>query len=174
MSRLGLAFRCFFNVLGGKPVPEEALPPVEEPLALPPAEEEEEEVDEGVRDAPAVQILALLQREGRLLDFLQEEIEDYADDQIGAAVRSIHRDCRKVLEEHVGLEPLQQGEEEESVTVDEGFDPSRIRLIGNVTGDPPFTGLLRHHGWRAAKINLPVLPEGHDPSVIHPAEVELP
>lgn len=174
MSRLGLAFRCFFNVLGGKPVPDEALPTVDEPLALPPAEEQQEEVDEGLRAAPAVQILALLQKEGRLLDFLQEEIEDYADDQIGAAVRSIHRDCRKVLEEHVGPEPIQDGEEEDSVTVAPGFDPSRIRLIGNVTGDPPFTGLLRHHGWRAAKINIPELPEGHDPSVIHPAEVELP
>ncbi len=177
MSRLGLAFRCFFNVLGGKPVPEEALPPAEEPPALPAHEEEpeeEEEVDEGVRNAPAVQILALLQKEGRLLDFLQEDIEDYADDQIGAAVRNIHRDCRQVLEDHVGLEPIQEGEEEQEVKVEEGFDPSRIRLIGNVTGDPPFEGVLRHHGWRAARINIQELPEGHDPTVIHPAEVELP
>ena len=174
MSRLGLAFRCFFNVLGGKPVPDEALPPLEEPPALPPHEEEEEVEDEGLRNAPAVQILALLQKEGRLLDFLQEDIEDYADDQIGAAVRNIHQDCRKVLEEHVGLEPIQDGEEEESVAVEQGFDPSRVRLIGNVTGEPPFTGVLRHHGWRAARINMPELPEGHDPAVIHPAEVELP
>lgn len=177
MSRLGLAFRCFFNVLGGKPLPDEALPPPEEePAALPAHEEEpeEEEVDEGVRNAPAIQILALLQKEGRLLDFLQEDIKDYADDQIGAAVRNIHRDCRQVLEEHIGLEPIQPGGEDEEVTIKEGFDPSAVRLIGNVTGEPPFSGLLRHHGWRAAKLNIPELPEGHDPAVIHPAEVELP
>ena len=175
MGRLGLAFRCFFSVLGGKPLPEEALPPPEELPALPPHEEEEEpEVDEGVLNAPAMQILALLQKEGRLLDFLQEEIADYSDDQIGAAVRNIHQDCRKVLEEHLGLEPIQEGEEDQDVTVEAGFDPSRVRLIGNVTGEPPFTGLLRHHGWRAARVKIPKLPEGQDPSVIHPAEVELP
>lgn len=171
MGRFGLAFRCFFAVLGGKPVPEEALPePEEPPAALPePAPEE----DEAQRIAPAVQMLGLLQKEGRLLDFLQEDIDAYTDEQVGAAVRNIHRDCRKVLQESVGVRPVLDGEEDGPVTVEAGFDPSRVRLIGNVTGDPPFSGVLRHHGWRAASINLAELPEGHDPSVIAPAEVEL-
>lgn len=171
MGRLGLAFRCFFRVLGGKPLPEEALrlsgatttpllPPA--PAAPPPP------------DGAAVQILALLQKEGRLLDFLQEEIDGYDDAQVGAAVRNIHRSCRQVLAEHIGLEAVLGGEEEQSITVPRGFDPSRIRLIGNVTGDPPFTGVLKHHGWRAASISLPRPAQGHDPSVIAPAEVELP
>jgi len=170
MGRLGLAFRCFFRVLGGKPLPPEAqVEQAEERKALPapvPASADE-------KAARAVQLLALLQREGRLLDFLQEEIDAYDDAQVGAAVRAIHRDCRGVLKEHLDLQPVLPGEEDSRVEVPRGFDPSRIRLIGNVTGDPPFAGVLRHHGWRAASIGLPEPPRGVDPLVIAPAEVEL-
>lgn len=168
MGRLGLAFRCFFRVLAGKPVPEEALPGAARP-ALPPADQ-----PTLAEQAQAVQLLGLLQKEGRLLDFLQEEIDGYDDAQIGAAVRKIHKDCREVLQEYVGVEPVLDGQEESTVTVDAGFDPSRVRLIGNVTGNPPFSGVLRHHGWRATQLRLPRPPTGHDPSVIAPAEVELP
>jgi len=171
MGRLGLAFRCFFRVLAGKPVPEEALGAAPTPPLLPAPEPPPPSRPEG---AAAVQILALLQKEGRLLDFLQEEIEGYGDDQVGAAVRSIHAGCRKVLREHVGLAPVVEGEEESTVEVPSGFDPSRIRLIGNVTGDPPFKGVMRHHGWRSTALKLPAPPAGFDPSVIAPAEVELP
>lgn len=167
MGRIGLAFRCFFRVLGGKSVPEEALPAKEEPLALPPAEEEEEDLGR------AIQMLGLLQKEGRLIDFLREDIDAYDDAQVGAAVRNIHRDCRKVLEEHLTLAPVMPGEEDSTVTVEQGFDPSTIRLVGNVTGDPPFSGILRHAGWRAAETSLPELPKEGDKNVIHPAEVEL-
>ena len=172
MGRLGLAFRCFFRVLGGKPLPRtlpaELLPRLEpERLALPAAPTLEQQ-------AQAIQLLGLLQKEGRLLDFLQEEIESYEDAQIGAAVRTIHRDCRKVLEEYVGIGPVLEGREESQITVEEGFDPSRIRLIGNVTGEPPFAGVLKHHGWLATHVKLPRPPDGHDQTVIAPAEVELP
>jgi hypothetical protein len=127
--------------------------------------------DDGVRGA--VQLLAILQREGRLLDFLQEDIDGYADAQIGAAVRDIHRGCRKALAEHVPLEPVLRDAENATVRVDAGFDPSRIRLTGNVMGEPPYTGTLRHHGWRTAKITLPSPAGVTDPSVVAPAEVEL-
>jgi len=163
MGRLGLAFRCFFRILGGRPLPEELLTRGAPP-ALPPRREQ---------GHAALQLLTLLQQEGRLLDFLKEEIASYDDAQIGAAVRNIHRQCRDVLEQHLGLEPVLAGEEESPVTVEEGFDPSRIRLIGNVTGAPPFSGVLRHHGWRATRVELPER-MGGDPSVIAPAEVELP
>jgi hypothetical protein len=169
MGRLGLAFRCFFRVLGGKPVPPEALPEELRAPALPPARPEKPK-----DDASAVQLLSLLQKEGRLLDFLQEEIDAYDDAQVGAAVRSIHEKCRQVLQEYVGVEPVLAGEEEGPVTVEPGFDPSRIRLIGNVTGDPPFSGVLKHHGWRATSVRVPRPSEGQDSSVIAPAEVELP
>ncbi|PID38352.1 MAG: hypothetical protein CSB49_06040 [Proteobacteria bacterium] len=168
MGRVGLAFRCFFRVLSGKPVPEEALPEKEEPKQLPPPEPEPE--DDFAR---AIQMLGLLQKDGRLIDFLREDIAEYDDAQIGAAVRTIHRDCRKVLEEHIPLEAVMPAEEDSEVTVDKGFDPSSVRLIGNVTGEPPFTGVLRHHGWRTKAPKLPKLPESGDAMIIAPAEVEL-
>lgn len=172
MGRLGLAFRCFFRVLSGKPVPDEALPGQDAPPALP-AAPEAPAAPRVPPELPVVQILGLLQKEGRLLDFLQEEIGDYDDAQVGAAVRSIHQSCRQVLQEHVGLQPVLEGEEDSPVEVPVGFDAGAIRLIGNVTGDPPFSGVLRHHGWRATSIRLPERADEGDAQVIAPAEVEL-
>jgi Domain of unknown function (DUF2760) len=122
----------------------------------------------------AVQLLALFQREGRLVDFLREDIQLYDDSQIGAAVREIHKECRQVLAEHLTLEPVLNGQEGDEVTVPEGFDPSAIRLTGNVSGEPPFRGSLRHAGWRAAQVKLPAQPSGQDPKIVAPAEVEVP
>lgn len=176
MGRVGLAFRCFFRVLSGKPVPDEAIPEalLERPkLQLPPAPEAPPAITEGEKKARALALLAMLQKEGRLLDFLQESIDDYDDGQIGAAVRSIHRDCARVVDESLKVAPIIEGEEDSDVTVEPGFDASRIRLIGNVTGDPPFKGVLRHHGWRATSLNMPDPTDKADPSVIAPAEVEL-
>ena len=127
-----------------------------------------------VCDEKAVQILAILQRKGRLIDFLQENISAYEDSQIGAAVRNIHKECREAIAEHLQLEPVMKETEGANVTVNEGFDPSAIRLTGNVVGSPPFRGVLRHSGWKAAKVDLPVLPKNIDSSIIEPAEIELP
>jgi hypothetical protein len=121
----------------------------------------------------AVQLLGVLQREGRLLDFLMEDIDSYSDAQIGAAVRDIHRGCRKALGEHLRVRPIRSEPDEAVVRIPEGYDPSRIRLVGRVTGRPPFEGTLRHHGWCTGEINLSDIPAGHDPTVICPAEVEL-
>jgi hypothetical protein len=122
----------------------------------------------------AVQLLSLFQREGRLVDFLREDIQPYDDGQIGAAVRAIHESCRQVLAEHLTLERILSGNEGDDVTVPKDFDPSAIRLTGNVTGEPPFRGALRHAGWRARKVKLPAQPAGQDPQIIAPAEVEIP
>jgi hypothetical protein len=124
--------------------------------------------------AEPVRLLALLQREGRLLDFLLEDIQAYANEQIGAAVRDIHRSCQKAVKEHLVLAPVLQGEEGSTVDVPPGFDSSAIRLTGNVTGQPPFRGALLHHGWRVKEIKLAKPPEGQDEFVVQPAEVELP
>lgn len=121
-----------------------------------------------------LRLLALLQREGQLLDFLLEDIQACADHQIGAAVRDIHRQCRRAVQEHLVLEPVLPQQEGEAVDVPAGFDPSAIRLTSNVTGRPPFRGTLRHHGWRVRDIKLAPPPEGQDELVIMPAEVELP
>src|SRR5262249_7249286 len=106
-------------------------------------------------------------------DFLLEDITAYQDAQVGAAVRDIHRGCRKVIEEHITLDRILNGEEGQTVTVPSGFDPASIRLVGNVTGQPPFTGTLQHHGWRVKEIKLPEVGSGRDAFVVAPAEVSL-
>lgn len=121
----------------------------------------------------AVQFLGLLQREGRLVDFLREDIQPYDDAQIGAAVRAIHEGCRQILSEHMTLEPVLSGNEGDEVTVPADFDPSAIRLTGNVSGEPPFRGTLRHSGWRVKQVKLPAQPAGQDTKIVAPAEVEL-
>ena len=98
--------------------------------------------------AAPVRFLALLQREGRLVDFLTEDVQAYDDAQIGAAVREIQRKCRAALSEHLDLVPVMTQEEGANVEVPVGFDPSAVRLLGNVTGQPPFRGTLVHRGWR--------------------------
>ena len=120
----------------------------------------------------ALRLLATLQEEGRLIDFFTEDIAAYSDEQIGAATREIHASCRKALRNSVEFEPVMAGEEGTTVTVPASFDPAAIRLVGNVSGTPPFTGVLRHAGWRATSVNLPPR-GGQDPKVIAPAEVEI-
>ena len=123
---------------------------------------------------PDLRVLAVLQRDGRLVDFLQEDIDPYSDAQIGAAVRDIHRGCRKALKDYLTVLPILPGLEESEVTIAPDFDPASIRLTGNVQGSPPFRGVLKHHGWRVEAVHLPALPGARDESsVLAPAEVEI-
>ena len=124
--------------------------------------------------AAALQMLAILQREGRLIDFLQEDLSLYEDDQIGAAVRSVHAGCKQGLEAHVKLEPVVTDDEGSTITIPAGFDAHAIRLTGNVAGNPPFKGVVRHRGWRAAKVDLPQLTgNAGAQAVVAAAEVEV-
>jgi hypothetical protein len=123
--------------------------------------------------ASGLALLATLQREGRLVDFLQQDLAGFSDAEIGAAARVVHTGCRKALQQACDLEPVLRDPEGASVTVGEGFDAQRIRLTGNVTGHPPFRGSLKHHGWAAKTIRMPDLSNDLDPRVIAPAEVEL-
>jgi hypothetical protein len=100
-------------------------------------------------------------------------VQGYPDAQIGAAVRDIHRKCQAALKEHLVLDPVMAQQEGATVEVPAGFDPSAIRIIGNVTGQPPFRGVLQHHGWRVRAIKLAPPPEGQDEMVLMPAEVEI-
>ncbi len=121
----------------------------------------------------ALQLLGLLQQEGRFVDFLQEDVGAYSDAEIGAAARLVHEGCRRILTEHLGIEPIRNEPEGTRVTLEEGFDSSAIRLTGNVLGQAPFTGSLTHRGWRIIEIKLPKVATGHDLAVVAPAEVEL-
>jgi hypothetical protein len=176
MARLGTAFRAFWRalrdrafaeqarqLLEGHALPAPAGPPVVAPGAPPrPARSE------------ALNLLALLQREARLLDFLKEDIAGYSNDQIGAAVRDVHRDASAVVERVFSLRPVMSESEGSGVQVPAGADAARVRLVGNVTGQPPYRGALRHAGWEATKVELPHW-SGSDASarVVAPAEVEL-
>jgi hypothetical protein len=151
-----------------------------------PAEEAEEKVHPGKGKDTADQrieqerrqriflhMLSVLQREGRLLDFFDEDLSNYEDEQIGAAVRSIQEDCKKAVQRYVSPRPFFTEEEGETVEIKQGFDPDSVKLTGNVTGNPPFKGILRHRGWKAGKKEVPRLSEKHDPAIITPAEVEI-
>lgn len=172
-----LAFIAFFRVLFGRPLPEQLVPkqlppPPPEPEKKP-AEKPKQSLAQQHKDG-ALALLALLQREGRFVDFVRDSVDGASDADIGAAAREVHRGCRKVLDQHLTFEPVMPGAEEEKVSVPKGFDPSEIRLIGEAKGEPPFRGTLRHHGWRVVDAKLPSLAEGVDRTVIAPAEVELP
>jgi len=123
--------------------------------------------------ASGLMLLAALQREGRLVDFLQQDAAGFSDEDIGAAARVVHGGCRKALQQFLDLAPAMQGAEGQAVTIPGGFNAERTRLIGNVSGQPPFKGVLKHHGWVATDIRMPSISESLDPRVIAPAEVEL-
>ena len=117
--------------------------------------------------------LSVLQRDGRLLDFFDEDLSLYDDEQIGAAVRSIHEDCKKTIKKYIDPKPVIDNEEGERVTIEPGFDIDSIKLVGNVSGEPPFEGVLKHRGWKAGKKEIPKLSDIQDAAVIIPAEVEI-
>ena len=117
--------------------------------------------------------LSVLQRDGRLLDFFDEDLNDYEDDQIGAAVRSIQEDCQRAMKKYINPKPVIDGEEGDDILIEPGFDMDAIHLVGNVAGEPPFKGVLKHRGWKAGKKDVPKLSDIQDPTVICPAEVEI-
>ena len=129
-----------------------------------------------LRTAPheaALQLLGLLQRDARFIDFIEEDVKAYSDADIGAAARVVHEGCRKVLREHFSIQPLRAENEGSRITLPEGFDAAAVRVTGNVVGKAPFTGTLSHRGWRVTDTRLPQLAAGHDAAIVAQAEVEL-
>lgn len=189
-ARLWLAFLCFWRVLFSRPFaqavhplsqaydagtlgagsPPPALPkpePTPVKVAPPPALPPERE------HASALVLLSMLQREGRLIDFLQENVASFPDADVGAAARIVHEGCRKVVQQYLSLKPVMTEGEGARVTVPAGFDAQRIRLTGNVAGQPPFAGSLKHQGWVTTEVKFPTVSPALDPRVLAPAEVEL-
>jgi hypothetical protein len=166
-ARLKLAVAAFFTILfrGRLPAALQQTPPAAPPPPAPVAAADD--VDR------AVQIIALLQRDGRLLDFLLEDLSSYTDVQVGAAVRHVHGGCRRALDRYFTFEAIVAAREGETTTVADSIDTAAIRLVGNVTGGPPFRGTLLHRGWRVSRIELPPLGGTASRRIIAPAEVEL-
>jgi hypothetical protein len=171
--KIGLAFRCFFNLLFGGALSSTVL--VELGLvkraAAPAARASAPAVVRTPADG-ALQILGILQRDSRLVDFLMEDIDVHADDQVGAAVREVHKQCRESLTRYVRLEPVIDGVEGTFAKAPSA-DPNVVKFIGNVPAKPPAGGTLRHKGWRAAKVDLPALGAGQDAAIVAPAEIEI-
>ncbi len=120
-----------------------------------------------------LQLLGLLQQEGRFIDFLEDEVAAYSDAEVGAAARVVHEGCGKALKDHFVIEPVRSEAEGARVTLESGFDAAAVRLTGNVVGHPPFSGTLTHRGWRVTEVRLPKIASGHDLAIVAPAEVEL-
>lgn len=188
LGRISIAFGTFFAILGNAelaasirrlraatpdaaPAPP-AAPAAAQPTPAPAAAPLPEAIPEPSPVA-ALQLLSLLQREARLVDFVEEDIATYTDADIGAGARLVHAGCRKMLREHFTVQPVRVELEGERVTLAAGFDAAAIRLSGNVVGQPPFAGQLTHRGWRVTDVRLPRLSARHDASIIAPAEVEL-
>jgi hypothetical protein len=174
LGRIGLAFSAFFGVLGDAQLAArfaalrhgaEAPPPTPAPAPAPAPKQASPDA--------ALQLLALLQRDARLIDFAGESLAAYDDAQIGAAARLVHEGCAKVLREHFEIVPVRTEAEGARITLAAGFDAAAVKLTGHVVGQPPFSGSLSHRGWRVAEVRLPKLAEGHDARVLAPAEVEL-
>jgi hypothetical protein len=134
---------------------------------------DQEQIEEKAKARLFVHLLSVLQSEGRLLDFFSEKMDGYDDAQIGAAVRHIHDQCSRTLSKYLHLEPVMDKDEGETVIVEAGFDPSVVKLTGDVVGNPPFTGILRHKGWKASKLDIPKLSQQANPEILAPAEVEI-
>ena len=121
----------------------------------------------------ALQLLGLLQREARFVDFVQEDVVAYTDAEVGAAARVVHEGCRKVLGAHFSIAPVRNEPEGSRVTLAAGFDATAVRLTGNVVGQAPFTGTLGHRGWRVTEARLPQLTDDKAAAILAQAEVEL-
>ena len=188
LGRISLAVGTFFSILGdgefaarvqrlrsGAPV---TVAPTAAPVAAPapaptPAPRPAAPVLKQASPDAALQLLGLLQRDARFVDFIEEDVAGYSDADIGAAARVVHGGCRTVLREHFTIRPVRGEAEGSRVTLPEGFDATAVRLTGNVVGKAPFTGSLSHRGWRVEDVRLPKLAASHDTSVIAAAEVEL-
>ncbi len=172
-ARLGLAFQVLGDAeLAGKlasiikgPTPAAAPSPQipVKPKSIPPEK----------LHASGLFVLSVLQQDGRLIDFLQQDVANFSDEEVGGAARVIHTGCRKALDRLITVAPISRDAEGATVTVPAGFDASRTRLTGNVTGQPPYRGALKHHGWVATEVKFPTLSDSVDYRVVAPAEVEL-
>jgi hypothetical protein len=189
LGRISLAVSTFFSILGdgefaagvlrlrkgGAAAASTASAPVPAPApatAPAPAPQPAPTLKEASPDA-ALQLLGLLQRDARFIDFVEEDIKSYSDADIGAAARLVHDGCRATLREHFTIRPVRDEAEGSRVTLAEGFDATSVRLTGNVVGKAPFNGSISHRGWRVDEVRLPKLTGSHNAKVIAPAEVEL-
>jgi hypothetical protein len=171
-KRWQYAFRAFFSLIFHGRIADDIVAEFAAPVAAAPARVAPVPPPPIETTDRAAQILAILQRDGRLVDFLMEDLAAYSNDQVGAAVRDVHRGCRQSLDKYATLAPVFEAAEGSTVTVDASSDAARVKVVGNAAGSPPFRGVLRHRGWEATRLDLPPLP-ATGRTVLAPAEVEI-
>jgi hypothetical protein len=170
IAALALALAIIVLALCFLGVPREAPAPAAAPVAAqppPPAANQAE--------AEVVAFVGLLQEKGRLVDFLMEDVAPYDDKQVGAAARVVHQGCREVLNDSFKITPISQAEEGSRITVPASYAADEYRLLGKISGDPPFTGTLLHKGWKTESVKLPRILKSDEKRLpsIAPAQVEL-
>jgi hypothetical protein len=177
LNRIVLAFRAFFNLLFSGELSPELLTDLK--LTKRGGAPAPAKTSAAAAAAPtirtsdgALQMLGILQRDSRLVDFLMEDISGYADDQIGAAVRELHDQCRDSIARYVSLTPVIDGVEGTYAKAP-GSDANLVKFVGNVPAQPPAGGTLRHKGWRASRVDLPAIATKQDATIIAPAEIEI-
>jgi hypothetical protein len=168
-ARLGLAFKVLGDAALARKV-RDVLNKTAEPVKAP---EPPKAIAPEKLHASGLFVLSVLQQDGRLIDFLQQDVASFSDEEVGGAARVVHGGCRKALERLISVAPVLKDAEGSNVTVPAGFDSSRIRLTGNVAGQPPYKGSLKHHGWVATQVKFPTLSDAIDYRVVAPAEVGL-
>src|SRR5262249_43761154 len=168
---LALLILVLSYVEGGKKTAGPEIAPAPQVSIIPPPPTEPPA--ENIAEAEIVAFFALLQEKGRLVDFLMEDLASYQDAEIGAAARVVHQGCKQVLQEHFKIHPISVAEEGSQITVPAGFAADEYRLLGKLSGDPPFTGKLVHKGWKTNMVKLPRVIDARRLPAIAPAEVEL-
>jgi hypothetical protein len=183
MGRVVIAFRAFFATLFNRVVAERVVHALDEQNAISPQSTTNSSSQAAAIATKALSsskhealiLLSSLQREARFVDFLKEDLSQYSDEQVGAAVREIHRDAGKVLDRFFAIQSIVRDEEGSAVEVPKGFDAARFRLTGKLAGEAPFRGKLNHHGWEATRCELPAYTGSEIAAmIITPAEIELP
>jgi hypothetical protein len=177
LNRIVLAFRCFFNLIFSGELSASTLSALKltkrgATAAAAPTKAAAASAQAVRTSDGALQMLGILQRDSRLVDFLMEDISAYSDDQVGAAVRELHSQCRDAIARYVTLAPVIDGVEG-TYAKSPGADANLVKFVGNVPAQPPAGGTLRHKGWRAVKVDLPALSAKQDATVIAPAEIEI-
>lgn len=134
--------------------------------------EKKEELSKATADTSHVQLLYLLQKSSRLIDFLAEDLSTFSDAQIGGAVRQIQSESQRCLKEWVGLKPIFEEPEGAEISLPANFNPAEVKIVGKVSHRGPYQGILRHKGWKAEKARLEI-ESLSNVQVIAPAEVEI-
>lgn len=199
MGRLTLAFKCFFGILFGSVDVQRAgrilEPSASSDASAPPTHASDVDVRKTVsssitatvpsasaapgaravkpRRSEAIALLSALQREARFVDLVQEPLQQYTDQQIGAAARDVLRDCNAVLQRMFAIVPVIEGSENAMLETPATIPAGRLMVTGKPAGNPPFRGRLVHHGWEASQCQLPEWTgDEQAKNVIAPAEIE--